>query len=411
MMMIDKLRVQAEPLKSPSFMPTSARTLQRKCSSCPKKRRLLQRQTASRDDSKPALEMVEQVLRSPGQPLDPKTRAFFEPHFDHDFSRVRVHTDLEAARSARQVNAMAYTVGKDIVFDSGNYAPERADGQRLLAHELTHVVQQGSALAKADLAIDDSDSSSEAEARQASEAMASGRITDFRPKASATGIQKEDGDEDGRRLPDVSQPLPSMTAGNYAWQGNAQRPWYQLHLDPRIRSELDAMQYTGRILSPENLRRSLLQIDYSTLLATQPPPWLTTPSVPSAQPLVPRGAGPSEPRPGTAGDIFRGVMGIPAVDSARTRLLTEASDQARHAWRDLPTGGRIVLLTQTALIGGGALAGILSNPEARQFAFRQLQGTNIPMPGIPGLTFQLNLAGPERSVIFNLNLGELFSRH
>ena len=104
-------------------------------------------------------------------------------------------------------------------------------------------------------------------------------------------------------------------------------------------------------------------------------------------------------------------MGIPAVDSARTRLLTEASDQARHAWRDLPTGGKVVLLTQTALIGGGALAGILSNPEARQFAFRQLQGTNIPMPGIPGLTFQLNLAGPERSVILNLNVGEMFSRH
>ncbi len=94
MMMTDKLHVQAKSSKWPSFMPMSAKTLQRKCSSCPKKRRLLQRQAGSRDDSKPALKMVEEVLRSPGQPLDPKTRAFFEPRFTHDFSRVRVHTDL-----------------------------------------------------------------------------------------------------------------------------------------------------------------------------------------------------------------------------------------------------------------------------------------------------------------------------
>ena len=89
--------------------------------------------------------IVDRVLSSPGRPLDPATRAFMEPHFGHDFSRVRVHTDDRAAASARAVQARAYTVGADVVFDAGQYAPGTEAGRRLLAHELTHVVQQGQA--------------------------------------------------------------------------------------------------------------------------------------------------------------------------------------------------------------------------------------------------------------------------
>jgi len=391
-----------------SLVSPSKKALLRKCDKCHKKQLLKRSSEGAGPRSVPPI--VYEVLCSPGRPLDPGTRAFFEPRFAHDFGRVRVHTEPEAARSARQVSALAYTMGSDIVFDSGKYAPERDVGRSLLAHELTHVVQQGSASENADLTVADSDSSSEAEARKASKAVASGRITDFRPVASASGIQRENGDEDERKMPDSSQSRQSMGGGGNAWQSNVQKPWYQLQLDPRIGSQLAVMQYTDRTLSTESLRRSLLQIDYSTLQTTQPPPWVTTPSVPPAKPLVPKGAGPSVPRPATTGDIIKGAMRIPAVDSALTRLRTEASDQAKHVWRELRAGGRIVLLTQTALIGSGALAGILSSPEARQFAFQQLQGTNIPMPGIPGLTFQLNLASPQRSVMFNLNLGEMFSR-
>jgi hypothetical protein len=396
--------------KRQSVAPNSTGFLQRKCSLCHKKKRPIQRLTTVQGEPEVVPPIVYDVLRSPGQFLGESARAFFGPKFGHDFADVRVHSDVRAAESAKAINARAYTAGSDIVFGSGQFSTETSEGKRLLAHELTHVVQQGSTLASSYLTVEDSDSSSEEEARQASEGMASGRITDFRPKASPSRIQRENGDEDERRIPAPSQSPPSSSGGNYAWHGNVQRPWYQLHLDPRIGSQLDAIEYTSRILSTDSLRRSLLQIDFSTLQTAQPPSWLTTPSVPSAQPPVPRGAGPSEPRSGTAGDVLRGVMRIPAVDSALTRLQTEASSQARHVWSDLSLGGRIVLLTQTALIGGGALAGVLSNPEARQFAFQQLQGTNIPMPGIPGLTFQLNLAGPERSVMFNLNLGEMLHR-
>jgi len=85
---------------------------------------------------------VGEVLRSPGQPLDAETRALLEPRFGHDFSRVRVHADAAAADSARDVHARAYTVGSHIAFGAGQFAPRTPPGQRLLAHELTHVVQQ-----------------------------------------------------------------------------------------------------------------------------------------------------------------------------------------------------------------------------------------------------------------------------
>lgn len=88
---------------------------------------------------------VHATLRNEGRPLDLGARAFFEPRFGHDFSNVRVHTDGAAAASAADIAARSYTVGEHIVFADGTYAPHTESGQRLLAHELTHVIQQRSA--------------------------------------------------------------------------------------------------------------------------------------------------------------------------------------------------------------------------------------------------------------------------
>jgi outer membrane protein OmpA-like peptidoglycan-associated protein len=77
-------------------------------------------------------------------PLPDDVRSYFEPRFGHDFSRVRVHTDTRAARSAQALGAQAYTLGNDVVLGTGQYAPQTGEGRRLLAHELAHVVQQGS---------------------------------------------------------------------------------------------------------------------------------------------------------------------------------------------------------------------------------------------------------------------------
>jgi uncharacterized protein DUF4157 len=120
---------------------------------------------------------VEGVLRATGQPLDATTRAFFEPRFGHDFSRVRVHADATATKSAQAINALAYTVGREVIFASGQYAPATTAGRRLLAHELAHVVQQEARQAAGrgamgGLLTDESEATLEREAETASSALA-----------------------------------------------------------------------------------------------------------------------------------------------------------------------------------------------------------------------------------------------
>jgi uncharacterized protein DUF4157 len=172
----------------PSFTPAPSRLLQRQCAcggsaglagecaDCQTKRLTLQRRGTHPSAPETVPRLVHEVLRSPGQPLDASTRAFFEPRFGHDFSQVRVHTDAPAAASAQAVNALAYTVGRDIVFGAGQYTPQNAEGRRLLAHELAHTMQQrhssytpGAALQLAT----PSESRFEQEAAEASESLRS----------------------------------------------------------------------------------------------------------------------------------------------------------------------------------------------------------------------------------------------
>jgi hypothetical protein len=136
--------------------PVSGPVLQRKCAcgnkaessgecaECQKQNYELQRKTAAPETTRTNRipPIVDEVLNSPGQPLDQATRAFMEPRFDHDFSDVRIHTDARAAESAAAVNAQAYTVGSDVVFAPGQFQPATESGSAVLAHELSHVVQQ-----------------------------------------------------------------------------------------------------------------------------------------------------------------------------------------------------------------------------------------------------------------------------
>jgi hypothetical protein len=163
-MMKTRLHVQANIAPSLSVSVARRKLLQRKCAcggepgqtneceSCRKKK--LQGRSENLDRSSISYPpssvsevppIVHEVLRSPGQPLDAQTRAFMEPRFGHDFSRVRVHTDHDAAESARLVNAKAYAAGHNIVFAAGRYHPEASSGKELLAHELTHTIQQDAA--------------------------------------------------------------------------------------------------------------------------------------------------------------------------------------------------------------------------------------------------------------------------
>lgn len=151
-----RIQVQSHPQSKsqPPAVLSTGGVLQRKCAcgqhtiasgecaECHKRQLGLRRWATNQTEPTTVPPIVHEVLRSPGQPLDAATRAFMEPRFGHNFSQVRVHTDAKAVESARVVDAFAYTVGRDVVFGAGQYAPQTLSGQRLLAHELTHVVQQ-----------------------------------------------------------------------------------------------------------------------------------------------------------------------------------------------------------------------------------------------------------------------------
>ncbi|HXZ39752.1 MAG TPA: DUF4157 domain-containing protein, partial [Terriglobales bacterium] len=147
--------------------------------------------------------IVHDVLRSPGEPLDAPIRAYFEPRFGHDFSKVRVHTDAMAAESASAVSAVAYTVGQDIAFGEGQYSSGSIGGRRVLAHELAHTLQSDGSHSSP-LGISRPDDSSEQEANWAARTVAGGLgITNaFRPGA-----------RDSRQLRRQVIPVPHSQAG------------------------------------------------------------------------------------------------------------------------------------------------------------------------------------------------------
>jgi hypothetical protein len=199
------LRQRATP---PAFTPVRSGVLQRKCAcgthasggeceECSKQKQTLQPATRSPEpqtrNSNGVSPIVHEVLRSPGQPLDPATRAFFEPRFGHDFSQVRVYTDARAAESARAVNARAYTLGENVVFGAGRFSSHFGEGRRLLAHELTHVVQnrrQGNPAPAFLKAISHQVDASEQEAASAVQRIMNGDAVEVRE--SPNGVMQGD---------------------------------------------------------------------------------------------------------------------------------------------------------------------------------------------------------------------------
>ena len=138
--------------------------------------------------------IVHEVLALAGQPLDETTRTELEPRFGHDFGRVRVHTDSKAGVSAQAVNSLAYTVGPHIVFAPGQFSLATVQGRNLLAHELTHTIQQGMQLPAigANLPIDTVSSSSEQEAKNTAAFLTlSGPSILPRHGSIGTGLQRD----------------------------------------------------------------------------------------------------------------------------------------------------------------------------------------------------------------------------
>lgn len=198
--------------------PTAGGVLQRKCD-CGDTRAggaaegvgSLQRSPAGTGEPATTPPITDDVLASAGQPLDAATRAYMEPRFRHDFSQVRVHTDAKAAESARLVNARAYTVGNHLVFGAGRFATGSFDGRKLLAHELTHTIQQTGM--GADLAAL-SDRSAEREAERNGADVAAGSAARVDGRAQIGVMQKDDDnalDEKAKKIieagKDTSKPI------------------------------------------------------------------------------------------------------------------------------------------------------------------------------------------------------------
>ncbi len=126
-----------------TFFKPAISTVQRKCKECEKEEKLQMKAVNNTNAGTIAPSAVHDVIKSGGAPLDAGTRDFMESRFDYDFSNVQIHNDSLAHQSSANINAKAYTYGNHIAFANGKFQPNTNDGKQLLAHELTHVIQQG----------------------------------------------------------------------------------------------------------------------------------------------------------------------------------------------------------------------------------------------------------------------------
>lgn len=143
--MADKvMRMPANENVQQSFFKPVVTSIQRKCTNCEEEDKIQRKESNSEAGAMSSMESYLSNI-SGGRNLNENERSFFEPRMGYDFSSVRLHTDSAANRSAKNIHALAYTHGNNIFFSPGQYQPDTNAGQKLMAHELTHVVQQNSA--------------------------------------------------------------------------------------------------------------------------------------------------------------------------------------------------------------------------------------------------------------------------
>jgi hypothetical protein len=138
-------RAMRRPFSEVSFRP-APQQISRKCATWEEKEKFQKKPAGSAEaTAREVPASGHEALRSLGQPPDPVARAFMEPRFGHDFGRIRVHSDAKEDKAARAVGSLAFTVGQHVVFAAGQHAPESEEGRALLAHELSHTIQQARA--------------------------------------------------------------------------------------------------------------------------------------------------------------------------------------------------------------------------------------------------------------------------
>ncbi|HYO12271.1 MAG TPA: DUF4157 domain-containing protein [Thermoanaerobaculia bacterium] len=364
----------------------------------------------------------------PGRPLDPAARAMLEPRFGRDLGAVRVHEGPEAAEAAQAAEARAFTVGRDVVFSPGQYAPGTPDGRHLLAHELAHVVQQSEpestpavqrspwdvnppqpaapAAAPAPaptagaqlptiLEIGATDVISSQDPRLAEFAKtvqaaltpaSTVYVTGFWDANTATkegGLQRSDA-EQRAKLAKAALSALGIPAKNIATGVMDRNLLSEPSGSPAglVRIAFHAMGFQLPQVAP-GPRQPVPppRIPLSPPPIPGPPP--RRPSTPPATSTPPTGP-PKEvkPRKGEPGDVAKAVLALSPVKKA----LDEAKEKALKDFKALPPEGKIGLITGAVAIAAGAAAGLATHPDVAKDLLEKADGLEIPLPlpGVPG---------------------------
>jgi hypothetical protein len=371
---------------------------------------------------------IQSVHQHTGRPLDPSIRADMGARLGHDFSQVRVHDDAAAAEAARAIQARAYTIGRDVAFGAGEYAPHSPHGRRLLAHELAHVVQQHRPSGTPAIQRSPWD------------------VERPRPKTPPTGST----------LPAPGAPLPSVveigerdmistkhqalvqfadtvskaltaastiyitcfwdtdpaseagvdirTAAARARMAKAVLSEFGIPSDTMVVDWMDRNVMSDPDASPAGLVRIAFYPAGFQPLTTKrpevprlpplPPPRSNLPSAPRVTPRTP--PVPSKevkPRKGGWSDLAKAVLALPPVKKA----VDEAKGKALDAFRALPPDVKFGLINGAVAIALGAGAALAKHPDAVRSLLEEADGIEIPIPsgGLPG-ELKIQLLGKER---------------
>ncbi len=232
-----------------------------------------QRTSSRADTGMEAPPIVEDVLATPGQPLAESARRTLEPGFGQDFSGVRVHDDSRAAESASAVSALAYTVGNHIVFGAGQYSPGTNDGNRLLAHELTHTIQQTGGMQSAVPPVDSAHRLSSEIRSQASRALIQRDVDsdDYKQgyQDGLSGGESNAGPRDGDALTDYGE---GYAKGHYELSQQSSTPAPEDQTGPPAPSQGPPPAPADK---PSTSASNATSLDQEYNAAVQKPDWQT----------------------------------------------------------------------------------------------------------------------------------------
>jgi hypothetical protein len=240
---------------------------------------------------------------------------------------------------------------------------------------------------------------------------------------SASSARQEEPREQDSSAAKVGMVELQQSAGNAAVTGLIQRQdgsgglqnrpnllgGQQLHLDPQLEAEMRRIELQAQldeILHPRRLQLAVQQLPFQP---TAQPQWLppsTGVKPPVSTPPAPSDKEPEAAHAGDAGDLVKAIMAVPEIDGALTNLKTQAGERVQRDWSRLSTGERVLVITTGVTIAGSALGGAMANADSRNFLLQQVSGRDFPVPGIEGLSFQVNTQKENMGVMFTFDVGK-----